>query len=164
MGGGGRERHLRALSRSARGHRDELDRQQLSCAERAGVRLRSRKVSTDRHNSTRINLAEQQHSIWRPRTVNREPRILDTGLTSTKLKRHHLNSNPPKSTQHTRQLSAAKINSRVYTKPSSSRLPRWPELRPAQRRSRPPIAKQKGPNNLRRTLPQTIFTSTNRCM
>ena len=52
---GGREGYLRVLSRGARGHKGELDRQsKLSCAERAG------KVSTDRLNSTKIHLAEQQ--------------------------------------------------------------------------------------------------------
>jgi hypothetical protein len=43
MGRQDREWHLRALSRGARGHRGELDKQPtLSCAERAGSRLINR--------------------------------------------------------------------------------------------------------------------------
>jgi len=74
LGGWDRERHLGARSSGARGHRGERDKQpKLSCAERAGGRLRSHKVSTDRLNSTKINLAEQQHSTWKPQHGNRNP-------------------------------------------------------------------------------------------
>ena len=74
MGGWDRERYLGARSSGARGHRGELDKQpKLSCAGRAGGRLRSRKVCMDRLNSTKINLAQQQHSEWRPRIISREP-------------------------------------------------------------------------------------------
>ena len=65
--------------------------------------------------------------------MNREPRTLDTGLkkqNSTKLTRHHLNLNPGHN--------AAQLNTtQLYTKSSSFILSRWPQLRPAQRRSRP---------------------------
>jgi len=77
--------------------------------------------------------------------VNREPRTLDTGLkkdTSSKLTRHHPNSNPPKSTQLTTQLSSTQLN--------STRNPAHPVCLAGQSSAQhsaalaQPIAKQKG--------------------
>ena len=77
--------------------------------------------------------------------MNREPRTLDTGLkkdTSSKLTRHHPNSNPPKSTQLTTQLSSTQLN--------STRNPAHPVCLAGQSSAQhsaalaQPIAKQKG--------------------